>query len=366
VHILISGAGVAGLSTAVDLGAREHRVTVVERSAHFRVNGAPIDVRGDAIGITEQMGIVDKIRARQVRTSQNGAIVDADGAIIAPFPVAETTDSDDDIEIAREDLADVLVKALPGDATILFRDSVETLTNEGARVGVRFVSGRAEQFDLVIGADGLHSTVRRLTFGREAKFAKHLGVYIAIADLPTEAGPDEPNPTYNVPGRLAGVMHYNDRALAVFIFRSGPIDYDYRDLDAQKKILTDAFSGHDEWRIPELIAAANDDPELYFDAASQIHMPTWHRDRIVLVGDAAHASSFLSGRGTSLALLGAYLLAEELDESDLAASLQRYEARLRPYVLTGQASVGAGAELVVPATTEAITARNDRIRAASS
>lgn len=364
--ILVSGAGVAGLAAAVDLGARGHRVTVVERSSHLRVNGSPIDVRGDAIAVTKKMGLLDEIRARRLRMSEDGVFVDADGTVLAPLPTAETSDSDDDVEIAREDLATLLAEALSANATVLFRDSVDTLTDDGAGVDVRFTSGRAERYDLIIGADGLHSTVRRLTFGPEAQFTSHLGVYAAIADLPAAAGADVANPTYNFPGHMAGIMRYHDRALAVFLFRSGEIDYDYHDLDAQKKVLTDAFAGHDEWRIPELLAAANADPELYFDASSQIHLPAWHRGRVVLIGDAAHAASGLSGRGTSLALLGAYFLAEALEGEDLAAGLQRYETRQRPYVRTAQASVAGGADLVVPATWEEITRRNNRIRTTTS
>lgn len=164
---------------------------------------------------------------------------------------------------------------------------------------------------------------------------------------------------------MASIMRYGDRALAMFLFRSGPIDYDYHDLDEQKKILTDTFAGHDAWRIPESIAAASADPELYFDSSSQLHMPSWHRGRVVLVGDAAHAASGLSGRGTSLALLGTRFLAEEVHEEDLTAGFERYEARLRPHVRTAQDSVVGGADLVVPATWEDIATRNDRIRAAT-
>ncbi|GLY42887.1 oxidoreductase [Amycolatopsis sp. NBRC 101858] len=363
--ILISGAGVAGLSAAVNLGARRHRVTIVERSSHFRVNGSPIDVRGDAVAITEKMGLRDKIRDQRLRMTESGAFVDADGTVLATLPVAEISDSDDDIEIAREDLAAVLADALPADANVRFRESVAALTDDGMGVDVGFVSGRTERFDLVIGADGLHSAVRRLAFGPERDFVKHLGVYAAIADLPAEAGAGGLNPTYNFPGHMASIMRYRDRALAVFLFRSDPLDYDYHDLDAQKKILADAFAGHDEWRIPELIAAANADAELYFDSASQIHLPGWHRGRVVLVGDAAHAASGLSGRGTSLALLGTCFLAEELEEDDLVAAFERYEARQRTYVRVAQASVVGGANLVVPVTWEDIAARNARFQAAA-
>ncbi|RKT54757.1 FAD-dependent oxidoreductase [Saccharothrix australiensis] len=364
-HILISGAGIAGLSATLDLAARGHRVTVVERAAHFRVNGSPIDIRGDAIDITERMGLLPRVRERRVRTSELIRFVDADGEPVARLPLAALGDSDDDIEIPREDLAGVLVDALPADATVRFRDSVDALTDDGAGVDVRFASGRAERFDLVVGADGQHSGVRGLVFGPEREHARHLGVYVAVADLPGAAGADLPNPIYNFPGHLAGITRYRDRALAVLMFRSEPLDHDHRDLAAQKEILRARFAGHPEWEVPRLLDAVLADPELYFDSASQIHLPAWHRGRVVLVGDAAHCASGLSGRGTSLALTGAYFLAEELDRAggDHVVAFERYEARQRPYAESGQQSVGTGADIVLPPTWEAIAARNERLRA---
>jgi 2-polyprenyl-6-methoxyphenol hydroxylase-like FAD-dependent oxidoreductase len=367
-NILVSGAGVAGLAQALNLGVRGHRVTVVERSGHFRVNGSPIDVRGAALGIAAKMGLLDRIREHRVRMTEETVFVDRDGTPIVRLPLDETSDSGDDVEIAREDLANLLAGALPAGTAVRFRDSVAALDDDGHGVDVRFASGIAERYDLVIGADGLHSAVRRLAFGPERDYLKHLGSYVALSDLPAAAARgDRLNPIYNFPGRLAGITRYHDRALAVFLFRSEPLDYDHHDLDAQKELLAGAFAGHREWRVPELLDAALADPDLYFDSASQIHLPTWHRGRVVLVGDAAHAASGLSGRGTSLALTGTWFLAEELDRAagDPVTAFERYEARQRPYVHTGQANVDAGAALVLPATWEAIAARNDRLLAAA-
>jgi 2-polyprenyl-6-methoxyphenol hydroxylase-like FAD-dependent oxidoreductase len=367
-NILVSGAGVAGLAQALALGARGHRITVIERSGHFRVNGSPIDIRGDALGIAAQLGLLDRIREQRVHMTEESVFVDSAGEPIVPLPVGETSDSADDVEIAREDLAHLLADALSAETTVRFHDSVAELDDDGDGVDVRFASGAAARFDLVIGADGLHSAVRRLAFGPERDYSKYLGCYVALSDLPaSEARGERINPIYNFPGHLAGITRYRDKALAVFMFRSEPLDYDHHDLDAQKKLLTDAFAGHREWKIPELLDAACADPELYFDSASQIRMPTWHAGRVVLVGDAAHAASGLSGRGTSLALTGTWFLAEELDraDGDHTAAFERYEARQRPYVDRGQASVGDGADLIVPATAVAITARNARLLAAT-
>jgi 2-polyprenyl-6-methoxyphenol hydroxylase-like FAD-dependent oxidoreductase len=365
-QILISGAGLAGLALALNLGSRDHEVTVVERASHFRVNGSPIDIRGDAISITGDMGLLTQVLEHRVRMTDQIVWVNSDGEEVAGSPEPEFTDSGDDIEIPREDLAHILADALPPSVSIRFLDSIDALADDGDGVDVRFASGRGERFDLVLGADGLHSVVRRLVFGPERDYLRHLGLYVALTDLPGEAWLGQHSPMYNFPGHLAGIGRFNNKSVGVFMFRSGLIDYDYdyHDPGAGQKILADAFAGHTAWRIPELLDAALADSELYFDSVSQIHMPSWHKGRIALVGDAAHCASLLSGRGTSLAFTGAYFLAEELTRSggDHAAAFQRYHDRQRSYVTFGQNSAGFGADLLVPTTWEAITARNKSLQ----
>ena len=367
-NILVSGGGVAGLASALELGARGHRVTLVERAAHLRVGGAPIDVRGHAIECADRMGVLPTIRAQRIRMAEHGVFVHADGSVAARLPVEEMSESADDIEIAREDLVQTLAAALPASTDIVFGDSVDALADDGDGVDVHFVSGRTARFDLVVGADGLHSVTRGLAFGPERDYLRHLGLYVALTDLPAEARADRTSPLYNYPGHLASIARYKNKAFGVFLFRSGLLDYDHRNLDAQKKILLDAFAGHTEWKIPQLLDAVRADPEFYFDSVSQIHLPTWHRGRIALVGDAAHCAALLSGRGTSLALSGAHFLAEELEAAggDHTVAFGRYEQRQRPYVEFAQNSVTDGGELIVPSTREAIDARNVRLRAVAT
>jgi 2-polyprenyl-6-methoxyphenol hydroxylase-like FAD-dependent oxidoreductase len=361
---LISGAGVAGLSAGINLSAIGHDVTIVERANHLRTNGSPIDIRGDeAIAITAKMGLLDQVRAHQVDMSERVQFVDSTGAVVAELPVDEINDCPDDLEIPREDLTNILRDALPSSAQLIFGDSIQSLDDDGDRVAVQFESGRSDHYDMVVGADGMHSAVRRLTFGPERDFLRHLGFYVALADLPGYVEPNRINPMFNFPGHMIGIAAYRDKALVVLNFRSSWIDYDYHDLDAQKRILADAFSGHDEWRIPELLAAADADPELYFDSVSQIHMPTWHQQRIVLVGDAAYCASPLSGRGTSLALTGTWLLAEALREhpDELAHAFEQYEREQRPHVTRAQATAGPGGDRLIPATSEELDARNQQL-----
>lgn len=366
-RILVSGAGIAGLSTAIDLSAAGHDVTIVERANHLRVNGSPIDIRGDvAVGVAEKMGVLTEILDRRVDMTERIQFVDEDGAVVAEPPLDEINDSADDIEIPREDLTNILHDHLGPSVELRFEQSIAELEADNRGVDVRFTSGDRDRYDLVVGADGMHSAVRRLTFGPERQFLRHLGYYVALAELPGYSPHGRNNPMYNFPGHLTGVAAYNDKALAVFMFRSPWIDYDYHDLDAQKRVLADAFAGHDEWRVPELVDAAVRDPELYFDSVSQIEMPAWHRGRVVLVGDAAHCASNLSGRGTSLALTGAWFLAQALRDhpGDLARAWEQYERDQRPHAIRCQATAAPGGERLIPATQEQIDARNRAFNAA--
>ncbi|WP_329055168.1 FAD-dependent monooxygenase [Streptomyces violaceus] len=367
-NILVLGAGIAGLACALELGTRGHAVTVVEYAHHLRLTGTPIDIRGDAIEAVDGMGLFEKVQKQRVRMSELTQFVDSAGEPVARIPMAEVSDSDDDIELLREDLVRIIAEALPDTAVIRFGDSIETLTDDGvngAGVDVRFASGRTGRYDLALGADGQHSAVRRLVFGPEKDYLRHLGVYFALADHPGEARSEGANSIYNVPRRMAGLFRYAGKAVAVFQFRSEAIDYDHHDLDAQKKILIDAFAGYRSWRIPELLDAARADPGFFLTSASQIHLPSWHRGRVALVGDAGYSPAYLSGRGTSLALTGARFLAEELERcgNDHTAAFARYEARQRPYVTFAQDRVNSGRDRMLPTTWAAIAARNEALQA---
>ncbi|MET8979925.1 FAD-dependent monooxygenase [Streptomyces sp. NPDC004539] len=370
-NLLVSGAGIAGLACARELGGRGHRVTVVEHAPALRLTGTPIDIRGDAIHTVHRMGLLPQIRKHRIRMSEHTHFVDSAGRPVARLPLAEIGDSDDDVELLREDLLRILADALPATATIRFGDSVAALTDDGHGVDVRFTSGRTGRYDLVLGADGQHSTVRRLVFGPEAEHLRHLGVYLALADHPRAAGGEGPNAIHNVPGRMAGLFRYGGKAVAVFQFRSEAIEYDHRDPDAQKEILADAFAGHRSWRIPELLDAARADPAFFLTSASQIHLPAWHRGRVALVGDAGYSPAFLSGRGTSLALTGAHFLAEELEHAeerehaDHTAAFTRYETRQRPYVRFAQGRAHLGRDRMLPPTWDAMAARDEALRGAA-
>lgn len=363
--ILISGAGAAGLSGAINLARTGHQVEVVERADHLRVNGSPIDVRGEALGTAAKMGILEAVHQRRITMTEETKFIDRDGQTAASLITEEINESSEDIELPREDLMLILRDTLPEQVDLRFEESITTLQDTGDQVAVTFASGREDAYDIVVGADGAHSAVRRLAFGPEKEFAEPLGVYVALADAPSEArsSKDRVTEILNLPGRFAGVARYHDKALALFEFRGEPIDYDHRNLDEQKRVLAQAFSDVEDWKVPELLETAQEDAELYFDALVLIQMERWHRGRVVLIGDAAHCATPMAGRGTSLALLGAWVLAEELDHhDDLESAFATYEKRQRPHAESAQEFARGGVDLVVPATWEAIEERNTRLR----
>ncbi|MFF0225878.1 FAD-dependent monooxygenase [Streptomyces sp. NPDC004629] len=362
--ILVSGAGMAGLATGMDLTATGHDVTVIERAQHLRTNGSPIDIRGEALDVAENMGILRQLQDSRVSTTDLSEFIDGAGNVIAALPVHEINDTDDDIEIAREDLARILHAGLDEHTPVVFGESIRSLHDDGTGIDVVFASGKTDRFDLVVGADGMHSITRRLTFGPEEDYLEHLGFYVALTDLPSARGEAGSNPFLNWPGHMIGIARYKNEALGVLNFRHDWIDYDYHDLDVQKQILFDAFGDHHEWRVPEILDAVARDPELYFDSVSQIHMDDWAKGRVVLVGDAAHCASNLSGRGASLAVLGAWRLAQALRDhpDDLDSVYEQYEVLHRPSVDKAQAFARLGGDLVMPATQEALELRNARLR----
>jgi|SRR6476469_727093 len=355
-RILISGASLAGPSLAFWLVRAGHEVTVVERARRPRTGGSPIDVRGPAVDVAERMGLLPAVQRARVHT-EGIECVDARGRRTASLPAGVYAKAGDrDVELERADLVDLLYGATKDDAGYRFEDSVTALEQDADGVDVTFLHGRPERFDLVVGADGTHSVVRRLVFGEESRFLRHLGLYVSIVGVDPELGRENWGVLHNVPGRLAGVYRYHGKADAVFMFRSPELSYDHHDLDQQRKLLTDTYAGGG-WRVPALLDAVRAADDLYFDAVNQVHLPTWSRGRVTLVGDSGYCASPLSGMGTTLAMVGAARLADAL-AAGLDGAFERYEQAHRPLVATAQASVSHGANMLVPATGLALWRRN--------
>jgi 2-polyprenyl-6-methoxyphenol hydroxylase-like FAD-dependent oxidoreductase len=341
--VLISGAGVAGPALAYWLSRGDYQVVVVEIADGIPPGGQTVDLRGAGRVIVERMGLLDELRHRSM--SQRGiAWVKSDGKRRGEMPVEAFHGNGmvSQLEILRGDLADALYQASAADADYRFGTRITEIDQAGDVVLATLSDGTAVRADLVVGADGPHSAVRRLAFGPEEKFLKPLGGYNAWFTAPDTAGLDGWYLMYQAPGGLNASMrpsHDPSKAKASLAFRSEPLEYDRRDIDAQRRLLATRFAGAG-WHCDALVAAARDADDFYFDAFAQVHMDDWSAGRVTLVGDAGYCASPLSGMGTSLALVGAYVLAGELGHADgsgiepghLTAALQRYRTVLRPYV----------------------------------
>jgi 2-polyprenyl-6-methoxyphenol hydroxylase-like FAD-dependent oxidoreductase len=362
--VLISGAGIAGTTLAYWLARQGFRPTLVERAAGLRSSGNPIDVRGPAVPVAERMGVMPRLR--EVATQVTAlSFVNSSGRQVGRVnmrALARASDSGE-VEITRTDLARILLEASSDSAEILFGDTITALRQDSGGVDVTFARARPRRFDLVIGADGLHSTTRGLAFGPDTQFVRHMGLYVATMPLDGPAGSRTDVVLYNTPGRLASVHPVHGRALAAFIFRHpGISDFNPRDSDQHKRVLGAAYAGAG-WRVPELLAQVRAAQDLWFDSVSQVRLDSWASGRVALLGDAASSVS-LFGDGSTLAMAGAYTLAEELAGSpaDPAAAFARYEAKHRRLVEPRQNSVGVASALMVPATRAGVAARNAATR----
>ncbi|MEU6038812.1 FAD-dependent monooxygenase [Actinomadura sp. NPDC047616] len=341
--VLICGASIGGPALAYWLVRHGFDVTVVERAPGPRPGGQAVDVRGPALDVAERMGVLAEIRAAS--TGMRGmSMVDADGAEI--FRSEEHTLSggdlaSPDVEVLRDDLAAILMRAAGGEVEYLFDDSPAAVEQDEHGVDVVFAGGGRRRFDLVVGADGLHSTTRRLVFGPESDFITHLGTYVGVWSAPNFLGLDRWQVFHQTPdGWGGGVLTARDNTeLRVYLgFESAtPLEYDHRDVAGQKRILAERLRNAG-WVIPRLLEHMWDAPDFHFDSMAQIHMDSWSHGRVALLGDAGYCGSPLSGQGTSMAMVGAYVLAGELKAAggDHHAAFAAYESELRGYVTANQ------------------------------
>jgi 2-polyprenyl-6-methoxyphenol hydroxylase-like FAD-dependent oxidoreductase len=358
--VLISGAGVAGPTLAYWLSRYGFRPTVVERSAGQRSSGNPVDVRGEAMDVADRMGVLARLRA--AATSVSGlAFVDASGRRVGRIAVGKADGTE--LEVARADLAAVMHDAARERAEFVFGDSIASLQQDAAGVDVAFAAGAPRRFDLVVGADGLHSGVRRLVFGPASGYVRHLGMYVATVPLGYPAGDPSTVLMHNLPGRSVSVHPVNGNAMAAFIFRSPAIPgLDNRDTAACKRVVLDAYRGGG-WELPRLLDRVSAADDLYFDSVSRVRLPSWSQGRIALLGDAASCMS-LFGNGSSLAITGAATLARALAATpdDYTAAFRAYEAEHRVRVRPTQRGRLVAGALLVPATRAGITARDLAVR----
>ncbi|WP_224278451.1 FAD-dependent monooxygenase [Streptomyces sp. LS1784] len=351
--VLVSGAGIAGTALAYWLNRYGFRVTVVERAPSLRAGGQAVDIRGTALTVVERMGLLEEVRAR--RTGLRGmSVVDADG-----HELRRTTEwtasggpvGGPDVEILRDELAELIAGAekngTPAGPGVEYRfdDAIDTLVQHPQGVEVRFRSATERSFDLVVGADGLHSNTRRLVFGPETDYLNPIGTYLAVWSAPNHLDLDRWEVAHQAgddPDWFCMAMTVRDNSeLRVFVgfHTDEPLDRMLPRDPARQRRLVAERSARARWELPRFLQAMWETDAFHYDVIAQIRMDRWSEDRVVLLGDAGYCCSPATGQGTSVALTAAYVLAGELHaaDGDHHTAYPAYERRLRDHVAANQA-----------------------------
>lgn len=346
-NILISGAGVAGLTLAYWLKRHGFTPTLVEKHPSLRTGGYKIDIRGVALNIIQQMDLYSKVVENQTEIT-HASFIDKQGNLLTEMSadLCGSRLEGVDLEIMRGTLC-LLIQEAVGPIETIFSNSITQITEHPDGVEVHFEKGSPRRFDLVIGADGLHSPVRKIIFGPESQFSREYGIYVAIFSIPNFLNLNSNEIEYHSLQKFVNV--YRDKAdpeakVALAFTMEG---FTSRDPIEQKKLIEKVFA-NTGWETPRILKEMETAPDFYFDAMAQIHMPSWSKGRVALVGDAAYSATPMSGQGTSIAITGAYVLAGELAQAqgDYEAAFKRYEAQMRPYIEKNQALAKMSAQIL--------------------
>jgi len=336
-RILISGASISGPIVAYWLQRFGLQPTVVERTEDLRlgVGGHAVDLFGPAIEVMDWMNLGTAVSDARTRTRTISLVRPGKRTIDASMDLLTQGVSQDHVEIMRGDLARIVYEASRNDVEYILDDSIASLIDGEDHVEVTFERAAGRTFDVVVGADGLHSLTRRLTFGEEDQFLRFLGGYFAVFSVPNYLGLQEHMVSYAEPGQTVAAYPVwgTDQLRVLLLFRTPTqLDYNRHDRAAQVRMVQGLYSGAG-WEVPRLLDELANAGDFYIDSISQVRMDTWTKGRVTLVGDAAYSPGPAVGGGTSLAVMGAYGLAAELAAApDVAAGLAASEDAIRSAV----------------------------------
>jgi 2-polyprenyl-6-methoxyphenol hydroxylase-like FAD-dependent oxidoreductase len=361
--IAVSGAGIAGPTLAYWLSRSGHQPVLIETAPRLRTGGYVVDFWGAGYAIAERMGLAAAVQAAGYAIEEV-RLIDRSGCKTGGFGVGPFRRVFDGrfTSVPRGELARLIYQAIDGEVETVFNDHIAAVDQRDGGVQVTFAGGLRREFDLVIGADGIHSSVRGAVFGPESQFTADLGYWVAACETAGYRPRDElVYLAYSQPGRMvARFALRGDRTMFLFVFSDDRVRAaDLGDEPDGRAILRRVF-GADGWECPQILAEVDRADDLYFDRVSQIGMGRWSDGRVALIGDAASCVSLLAGEGTGLAMLQAYVLAGELAAAggDHREAFRRYEQLLRPLIEDKQRSARAFAAAFAPKTPAGLWIRN--------
>ncbi|SDW99033.1 2-polyprenyl-6-methoxyphenol hydroxylase [Paenibacillus sp. CF384] len=317
-NILVSGASFAGISTAYWMNRLGYNVTIIEIAEGLKKGGTPVNIRENTVDIVKRMGLLDQIRSNKLNME---AMEFRNAEDVTERMVIREQIIDDEYEIERDVLLNIMFEAIKDDVAFIFGDSITSLKEEANGVEVAFKRGEKRTYDLVFDCDGIHSAVRKYSFGEETDFSHFLETYFSITIVDKLLIRENTTQVYNEPGR-AGMG----------------------------------------WRMPELLEEVKNSTTFYFDKLCQMKMLSWIKGRVALVGDAGYCASPAAGMGGSLAIDGAAALADAFQncQGDYELAFQEYDKSFRPFIEEVQANAAMFVDFLVPRTEKAIRERNSQ------
>ena len=354
--VLVSGASFAGLTTAYWMNKMGYKVTVAEVGNHLKMGGTPVDIKGITVDIVKRMGLFEQIKANRVGP-EKWEFKNTDD--VSKHTILLENSPENEFEIERDVLLNMQFDLVKNDVDFVFNNSITDLQEKENFVEVTFKDGAQQQFELVFGCDGIHSAVRKIVFGHEAKYLHFLGQYFSIAIVNKLLVENGSYQMYAEPNKGVALYAYNNKTDIIFTFRPDKeIAYDFRNQEQHKKIILEQFEGMG-WRTAELQKELLYSTSFYFDKFCQTKMPSWTKGRIALVGDAGYCASPAAGMGGSLAIIGATALADAFEKhnGNFEAAFLAYNKDLRPFIEEVQTAAVEMLDKLLPRTEEEIQLR---------